>query len=60
MFEEVLRKRPSMAEEMAQVMAVRKAEQEAALQDAGARHEPLQAHDQSGEILSSIRRFFGL
>jgi len=60
MFEEILRARPAIAEGMAQVMATRKAEQDIALhhldEELARQRIPQQGH----EILSTIRRFFGL
>lgn len=60
MFEEILRARPTIAEEMSQIMAARKAEQDIALHDIDAdiAHKAIPQH--RSEILSTIRRFFGL
>jgi CRP-like cAMP-binding protein/small-conductance mechanosensitive channel len=60
MFEEILRARPAIAEEMSQVMAARKAEQDVAMHttdEAAARQAIPQRRS---EILATIRRFFGL
>ena len=60
MFEEILRARPVIADEMAHVLATRKAEQQALLQAVDAQGAQAHAVQQSGEILSTIKRFFGL
>ena len=60
MFEEILRERPSIAEEMSQVLAVRKAEQDSTIQGMGAENASRAAAQHSGEILATIKRFFGL
>lgn len=60
MFEEILRARPAIAEEMSQIMAARKAEQDIALHDIDAESARKSIPQQRSEILSTIRRFFGL
>ena len=60
MFEEILRERPSIAEEISQVLAVRKAEQDSLIQGMGAEGTSRDAARHSGEILATIKRFFGL
>lgn len=60
MFEEILRERPSIAEEISQVLAVRKAEQDRLIQGMGAEGASRDAAKHSREILATIKRFFGL
>ncbi len=60
MFEEILRERPGIAEEVSQVLAVRKAEQDSMIQGMGAESASRNAAQHHGEILATIRRFFGL
>jgi len=60
MFEEILRERPSIAVEISQVLAVRKAEQDSLIQGMGAESAPRDATQHSGEILATIKHFFGL
>lgn len=59
-FEEILRARPAIAEEMSQIMAARKAEQDIALNDIDAESARKGIAQQRNEMLSTIRRFFGL
>lgn len=59
-FEEILRARPAIAEEMSQIMAVRRAEQDIALNDIDAESARKGIALQRNEMLSTIRRFFGL
>jgi len=60
MFEEILRERPSIAVEISQVLAVRKAEQDSMIQGMGAENVSRDVAKHSGEILATIKRFFGL
>ncbi len=60
MFEEILRARPAIADEMAHILATRRAELNMALQDIDAKSRPQEISQQRGEILSTIKRFFGL
>ena len=60
MFEEILRRRPGIAEEISQVLAVRKAEQNSLIQGMSAESASRDATQHSGEILATIKRFFGL
>jgi CRP-like cAMP-binding protein/small-conductance mechanosensitive channel len=60
MFEEILHARPAIAEEMSQIMAIRKAEQNVALQDISEEAAHAGISQQRTEILATIRRFFGL
>ncbi|HEY5993042.1 MAG TPA: mechanosensitive ion channel protein MscS, partial [Gallionellaceae bacterium] len=60
MFEEILHARPAIAEEMSQVMAIRKAEQNMALHEISEESAHLAITQQRKEILATIRRFFGL
>jgi CRP-like cAMP-binding protein len=59
-FEEILRGRPAIAEEVSNILATRRAELDSALQqidEAGLQNELAQRR---GELLATIRRFFGL
>ena len=60
MFEEILHRRPGIAEEISQVLAVRKAEQNSLIQGMSAESASRDATQHSGEILATIKRFFGL
>jgi CRP-like cAMP-binding protein/small-conductance mechanosensitive channel len=60
MFEEILRKRPGIAEEMSQMLAVRKAERDSLTQGLDAENISRDATQRSGEMLTTIKRFFGL
>ena len=60
MFEEILRARPSIAEEMSQVLAVRKAQRDNLTQGLDAENASRDATGRPGEILATIKRFFGL
>ena len=60
MFEEILHQRPSIAEEISQVLAVRKVELDSMIQGMGAESASRDAAQHSGEILATIKRFFGL
>ena len=60
MFEEILHARPSIADEMSQVLASRRAELDSALQDIGVESAQNEISKQRSEILSTIKRFFGL
>ncbi|MDH4284436.1 MAG: mechanosensitive ion channel family protein [Gallionellaceae bacterium] len=60
MFEEILRARPAIAEEMAHLLASRRAELDSALLDMGAGSRPVAISQRRTEILATIRRFFGL
>ncbi len=60
MFEEILHARPAIAEEMSQIMAARKAEQDVALHNLDADSAQKAIPQQRNEILATIRRFFGL
>jgi len=59
-FEEILRARPVIAEEMSQIMATRKAEQDIALNDIDAESARKGIAQQRNEMLFTIRKFFGL
>jgi CRP-like cAMP-binding protein len=58
--EEILRARPSIADEISHILVARRAELEAAMQnlDAIGPHKDLSA--QHNEILATIKRFFSL
>ncbi|MBI4937364.1 MAG: mechanosensitive ion channel [Nitrosomonadales bacterium] len=60
MFEEILRARPVIAEEMSQILASRRAELNSALLDMDAASAKMVISQQRGEILATIKRFFGL
>ncbi|MDD5179819.1 MAG: mechanosensitive ion channel family protein [Gallionellaceae bacterium] len=60
MFEGILRARPGIAEEMSHILAMRRAELDSALQDIDAESAKKGISQQRGEILSTIKRFFGL
>ncbi|MDP4028866.1 MAG: mechanosensitive ion channel family protein [Gallionella sp.] len=60
MFEEILHRRPGIAEEISQVLAVRKAEQNSLIQGMSAESASRDATQHPGEILATIKRFFGL
>ena len=60
MFEEILRARPSIAEEMSHILVSRRAELDTALQDIDAESAQKEISRQRGEILATIKRFFGL
>jgi CRP-like cAMP-binding protein len=59
-FEDILKARPSIAEEITSVLVTRRAELESAMQnlDATAKHKDLFL--QHNEILATIKRFFSL
>ncbi|TXT23269.1 MAG: cyclic nucleotide-regulated small mechanosensitive ion channel [Gallionellaceae bacterium] len=60
MFEEILHARPVIAEEMSRILASRRAELDSALLDMDAASAQMAISQQSGEILATIKRFFGL
>ena len=60
MFEEILHQRPGIAEEMSQVLAMRKAELDDLLLGMGMENVHRDAAQHPGEILATIKRFFGL
>lgn len=62
MFEEILRARPSIAEEMSHILAIRRAELESAMQyaDADAESSQKEISQKRNEILSTIKHFFGM
>ncbi len=60
MFEEILRARPSIADEMSHILVSRRAELDSALQDIDAESAQKEISRQRGEILATIKRFFGL
>jgi len=59
-FEEILLARPAIAEEVSHVLVARRMQLDSALQnlDEQARHKVI--HHQHGEVLATIKRFFGL
>ena len=60
MFEEILRARPGIAEEMSNILVSRRAELNTALNDLDAESAQKDMSKQRGEILATIKRFFGL
>ena len=60
MFEEIMHARPAIAEEMAHILATRKAELDSLLHDIDAEKGHKEISQQRSEILATIRRFFGL
>ncbi len=60
MFEEILRARPSIADEMSHILVSRRAELESALHDIDAEGAQKEISRQRGEMLATIKRFFGL
>ena len=59
-FEEILRARPAIAEEIAQVLAVRRAELDSVMQDLDMESTTQQIPQRRSEILATMKRFFGL
>ncbi|MBI5660190.1 MAG: mechanosensitive ion channel [Nitrosomonadales bacterium] len=59
-FEEILHERPSVAEEISQILASRRAELDNALLDMDTASAQMAISQQRGEILATIKRFFGL
>jgi CRP-like cAMP-binding protein len=59
-FEEIMQERPSIAEEISQILVERRAQLDNALQnlDAEALHNEI--HHQHNEVLQTVKRFFGL
>ncbi len=60
MFEEILRARPAIAEEMSSIQATRRAELDSVLQNLDTESLRTEIPQQSNEILATMRRFFGL
>ncbi len=58
--EELLRARPGIAEEMSHILASRRIELDSALHDIDAASAQKEISRQHGEILATIKRFFGL
>ncbi len=59
-FEEILRARPAIADEISHILVARRAELDSILQHAGMVASSTEMAQQHREILSTIRRFFGL
>jgi CRP-like cAMP-binding protein len=59
-FEEILRARPSIAEEMSHILATRRAELDSVIQNMDLDAAQKVISQRRSEILSTIRRFFGL
>ena len=60
MFEEILLARPAIAEGMSHVLAARRAELDAVLQNLDEESSRKVMPQRRGEILSTMKRFFGL
>ncbi len=60
MFEEILRARPAIAEEMSSILATRRAELDSVLQNIDTESLRTKIPQWSNEILATMRRFFGL
>ncbi len=60
MFEEILRARPAIAEEMSSILATRRAELDSVLQYIDTEGLRTEIPQRSNEILATMRRFFGL
>jgi len=60
MFEEILRARPSIADEMSHILVSRRAELDSLLHDIDAESAQKEISRQHGEMLATIKRFFGL
>ncbi len=60
MFEEILRARPAIAEEMSSILAARRAELDSVLQNIDTESLRTEIPQWSNEILATMRRFFGL
>ncbi len=59
-FQEILRKRPELAEDISQVLARRRAELEAAREDLTEEAKRARMRDHQGDLLQRIRNFFAL
>lgn len=59
-FQEILRKRPGIAEDISQVLARRRAELEAAREDLTEEAKRARMRDHQGDLLQRIRNFFAL
>lgn len=59
-FEDLMHARPSIAEEISQILVTRRAELDSAMQDMGAQPVRNDMSQQRNEILSTIKRFFSL
>jgi small-conductance mechanosensitive channel/CRP-like cAMP-binding protein len=59
-FEEIMLARPSIAEEMSQILVERRAQLDSAMQSFGKESRNKEIHNQNSEILATVKRFFGL
>jgi CRP-like cAMP-binding protein len=59
-FEEIMLARPSIAEEMLQILVERRAQLDSAMQSFGKESRNKEIHNQNSEILATVKRFFGL
>ncbi len=59
-FESIMLERPSIAEEISQILVNRRAELDQVLQNADQSNKPIAPHIQHHEILATIKGFFGL
>lgn len=59
-FEEILLARPSIAEEVAQVLVARREQLDSALQNLDDESNHQEIHHQKNEVLETVKRFFGM
>jgi small-conductance mechanosensitive channel/CRP-like cAMP-binding protein len=59
-FREIILARPSIAEEVSQVLVERRAQLDSALQNLGEEALHKEIHHRRGEVLATVKRFFGL
>ncbi|MDP1635796.1 MAG: cyclic nucleotide-binding domain-containing protein, partial [Gallionellaceae bacterium] len=59
-FKEIMLARPSIAEEVANVLVVRRAQLDSVLQNLGDETRHQEIHRKHGEVLATIKRFFSL
>ena len=59
-FEEIMRERPSIADEVAHILVERRAQLDSALQNLDEESLHKVIHKQHNEVLETVKRFFGL
>ncbi|MBI3479194.1 MAG: mechanosensitive ion channel family protein [Nitrosomonadales bacterium] len=59
-FEEIMRERPGIAEEISQILVERRAQLDSAMRNIGEASSHNEIHQQHNEVLTTIKRFFGL
>ncbi|MBI5625973.1 MAG: mechanosensitive ion channel family protein [Nitrosomonadales bacterium] len=59
-FEEIMRERPSIADEVAHILVERRAQLDSAMQNLDDESLNKVIHKQHGEVLATVKRFFGL